>query len=177
MYLKKLGTGDGAWSTRKTVLGSYLNIIYHLLCLPPRQQEKAAAALAAILRKACTTSLRKWSKILWLLHSITPAVAGSREMFTWVQHALKRAAGRHIQLTKDVHKELEVWRELVCTLSIRPTHHRELNPPPPHGLVLPMHRGQEWEGYAETQRANNLFGVPTFTSQPSHAWCLPPTPL
>ena len=38
-----------------------------------------------------------------------------------------------------------------------------------------MHRGQEWEGYAGTQRANNLFDVTPFPSQPMHDWCLPPT--
>ena len=55
--LNKLGQGYGARSTRKTFLGWDLDTIAHLLRLPPRQQEKAAAALAAILRKAHTTSL------------------------------------------------------------------------------------------------------------------------
>ena len=103
IYLKKLGQGDGACSTQNTVLGWDLDTIDHLLCLPPRQQEKVAAALAAILRKARTTSLRKWRKLLGLLRSITPAVDGSRGVFTRVHHALKRAVGRHVQLTTDVH--------------------------------------------------------------------------
>ena len=65
-----------------------------------------------------TTSLLKWRKLLGLLRSITPAVAGSMVMFTQVQHALARAAGRHVYLTADVHNDLEAWRKLVCSLAI-----------------------------------------------------------
>ena len=36
IYLKKLGKGDVAWSTEKTVIGWDLNKISHLLRLPPR---------------------------------------------------------------------------------------------------------------------------------------------
>ena len=55
--LKNMGQVDGSWSTRKTVLGWDLGTISHLLSLPPRRQEKVAAALAAIPRKVHTTSL------------------------------------------------------------------------------------------------------------------------
>ena len=87
-----------------------------------------AVALAGIPRKAVTISLCKWRKLLGLLRSITPAVAGSRSIFTQVQHALKRAAGGHVYLTTDVHDVLKAWRELVCSLAIRPTHIRKLEP-------------------------------------------------
>ena len=63
--------------------------------------------MAAIPRKTYYTSLQKWRMLLGLLRSITPAVAVSRCMFTQVQHALKRATGRHAQITADVHNELE----------------------------------------------------------------------
>ena len=126
--LKKLGKGDEAWSTRKTVLGWDLDTIDHLLCLPPTRKEKVAAALAAIPWESKTTSLRKWHNILGLLRSITPSVNGSRGMFTRVQHDLKRAAGRHVQLTTDVHDKLESWHKLVRSLANRPTHLRELEP-------------------------------------------------
>ena len=79
--LNKPRQGYGAWSTRKTVLGWYLDKISHLLCLPPIRQEKVAATLAAIPRKTRNTSLCKWHKILGLLHSITPTVSRSRGMF------------------------------------------------------------------------------------------------
>ena len=37
IFLKKLGKGDGEWSTWKTVIGWYLYTIARLLCLPPRR--------------------------------------------------------------------------------------------------------------------------------------------
>ena len=73
---------------------------------PPIGKEKVVAALAATHGNTSTTSLRKWSKLLGLLNSITPAVNVSRGMLTRVQHALKRAAGRHVQLTTDVHDDI-----------------------------------------------------------------------
>ena len=94
--LWKLGQVDGAWSTQKTVLGWDLHTIAHLLRLPPTRRDKVAAALAAIPREAQNNSLCKWRKLLGLLRSITPAVNGSRGMFTRLQHALKRASGRHV---------------------------------------------------------------------------------
>ena len=103
-------------------------MISHLLHLPSRQEDKVAATLAGIPRKTRTTSLRKWRKLFGLLRSITPAVAGSRIIFTQVQHALKRAAGRHIYPTTDVHDVLKAWRKLVCSLAIRPTHILKLEP-------------------------------------------------
>ena len=106
IYLKKLWQGDRAWSTRKTVIGWELDTIYHLLCLPPTRRDKVASTLAAIPLEAHTTSLIKWRKLLGIMRSITPAVAGSRGMFTLVQHALKKASGPRVQLTTDVHDEL-----------------------------------------------------------------------
>ena len=124
----KLGQEDGAWSTRNTVLGWDINTIAHLLCLTPRRKEKVEAALAAIPRKAHSTSLRKWRKLLGLLRSITPAVARSRGMFTRVQHALKRVTRRHVQLTAYVQDDMEAWRKLFRSLSSRTTHLHKLQP-------------------------------------------------
>ena len=124
--LKKLEQGDGAWSTQKMVLGWDLESISHLLRLPPRRQEKVAATLVTIPRKARTTSLRKWRKLLGMLQRINLSVDGSRGIFKQLQNALKRAAGRHVQLTTDVHDELEAWRKLVRSLASRTTHLHEL---------------------------------------------------
>ena len=41
--INNLGQEDGAWSTRKTVLGWDLDTISHLLRLPSRWQDKVAA--------------------------------------------------------------------------------------------------------------------------------------
>ena len=126
MSLKNLGQGDGAWYTQKTVLRWGLGTISRLLLLPPRIQDKLAAALASIPRKAHTTSLSKWSNLLGILRSITPSVSGLIGMFTRVQHVLKRAVVKHVQLTTDKHNDLEAWRKIVCSLSNRSSHLHEL---------------------------------------------------
>ena len=43
--------------------------------------------------------------------------------------------GWHVQLTTDVHDELEAWRKLVFSLANRPTHLRELEPFTPLWIV------------------------------------------
>ena len=122
---------------RRSFLGGNWKLLPTCCAPPPRRHEKVEAAFEAIHRKARTTSLRKWCKwckgcmwrnLLGLLHSTTPVIYGSRGMFTRVQHALKRVEGRHVQLTTDVHDELEDWRELICSLGSSPTHLRELEP-------------------------------------------------
>ena len=52
-------------------------------------------------------------------------------MFTCLQHALKKANGRRINLTPPVKEELTVWRHLVASLATRPTHLRKIRPHPP----------------------------------------------
>ena len=77
-----------------------------------------------------TTSLLKWRKLLGLLCSIILAINVSRGMFTRLEHALKRASGRNIQLTTDMHDKIKAWRELVRSLASRPTHLHKLEPVP-----------------------------------------------
>ena len=52
-------------------------------------------------------------------------------MFTRLQHALKSANGRKINLSTPVQEELTVCRHLVASLATRPTHLRENRPHPP----------------------------------------------
>ena len=117
------------------MLGWDLDTIAHLLRLPSTLWGKVVTDLQAIPRKALTTSLHKWCKLLGMLRSITPAVAESRGMFTRAQHSLKQAAGRHFQLTMEVHNNLEAWRELVRSLTNRPTHFHEIEPFAPSWIV------------------------------------------
>ena len=53
--LKKLGKGDGAWSTKKTVLGWNLDNDTQLLRLPPNRQAKVKADLDATPKISHTT--------------------------------------------------------------------------------------------------------------------------
>ena len=52
-------------------------------------------------------------------------------MFTCVQHALTKASSQHVDLTADIHDELDTWRDLVRRLASRTTHLHKLDPSPP----------------------------------------------
>ena len=103
-------------------------MISHLLLIPPKLQEKVVATLASITREAHSNSLCKWRNVMRMLISITPDVSGLRGIFTWVQHALKTATGRHVQFTADVNNDPEAWRKLVRSLARRPTQLLKLQP-------------------------------------------------
>ena len=96
--MKKLRQGDTAWSTKKTVLGWELDTLEHHLRLTPKRKSKVRVALDAIPAAAHQVSLRKWGHLLGLLCSITPAVAGAQGMFTRLQHALRQARSRQVQI-------------------------------------------------------------------------------
>ena len=144
-------------------------MIAHLLCIPPIRQENVAAALEDIPRKAFTTSLRKWCKLLGLLHSITLAVAGLRGMFTLVQHALKIEAGRQVQITTDVHDELEAWHELFHSLAIRATHLCELEPFAPIWNGTTDASGSGMVGICQDPEGQYFVWYSPFTLQPRDA--------
>ena len=123
-----------------------------------------AAALAAIPLEARTTSLfkwRKWRNLLGFLQSITPDVSGSKGMFTRVQHALKKAVGPRVQLTTNVHNDLETWHELVFSLANRPTRLRELEPFSP-----------SWIGTTDASGAG-MGGVCQDPERQYYVWCSP----
>ena len=81
-------------------------------------------------------------------------------MFTRLQHALKTAKGRRINLTTPVHEELTVWRHLVESLATRPRHQREIRPHPP-----------TWIGATDAS-LTNMGGVCRSPNGDWHVWQL-----
>ena len=99
-----------------------LDTISQLLRVLPKRQAKVHTALEATPPQAAhSTLLRKWRKLLGLLWSITSAVAGSWVIFARVQHSLTKTVGRHVHLTVYVHYELDMWHDLVSSLTSSPT--------------------------------------------------------
>ena len=129
--LKKLRKGDAAWSTQKVVLGWAIDTVKQFLTLPADRKTNLLPLLNIISPSASRCSRRRWQKLLGTLCSTVLAIAGAAGMFTCLQHALKTAKGRRINLTTPIHEELTVWRHLVASLSTRPTHLREIRPHPP----------------------------------------------
>ena len=122
--LKNLRKGDAAWSTQKVVLGWAIDTVKQLLTLPDDRKTNLLALLDTILPSASRCSRRRWHKLLETLRSTVPAISGAAGMFTRLQHALKTAKGRRINLPTPVHEELTVWRHLVTSLATTPTHLR-----------------------------------------------------
>ena len=128
--LKKLCKGDAAWSTQKVVLGWAINTVKHVLTLLADRKTNILALLDIIPPSASRCSQQRWHKLLGTLSSTVPAIAGAAGMFTRLQHALKTAKGRRINLTTPFHEELTVWCHLVAYLATRPTQLREIRPHP-----------------------------------------------
>ena len=126
--LKKLRKGDTAWSTQKVVLRWTIDTVKQVLTLPDDRNTNLLAMLDTTTPIARRCSRRRWHKLLGTLRSTVPAIAGAAGMFTRLQNALKTAKGRRINLTTPVHKELNVWRQLVASLATRPTHLRKIRP-------------------------------------------------
>ena len=128
--LKKLCKGDAAWSTKKVILGWAIDTAKQVLTLPDDRKSSLLALLDTAPPSASRYSRRRWHKLLGTLWSTVPAITGVAGIFTRLQHALKTAKGRRINLTTPVHEELTVWRHLVASLATRPTHRREIRPHP-----------------------------------------------
>ena len=99
--LKKLRKDNAAWSKH--------NILSLLETIPT---------------SASRCSWRRWHKLLGTLCSTVPAIPGAAGMLTRLQHALRTARGRWINLSTPVHVELTVWHHLFASLANRPTHLR-----------------------------------------------------
>ena len=120
--LKKLRKGDAAWSTKKVILGWAIDTEKQVLTLPEDRKASLLALLDTVSPSASRCSQRRWHKLLGTLRSTVPTIAGAAGMFTCLQHALKKANGRRINLTPPVKEELTVWCRLVASLATRPTH-------------------------------------------------------
>ena len=131
IYFKKLCKGDTAWSTQKDVLGWAIDTVKQVLTLPEYCKRNILSLLDTIPPSASRCSRRRCHKILGTLRSTVPDIAGAAGMFTRLQYALRMAKGRRINLSTPVYAELTLWRHLVASLAIRPTHLREIRTHPP----------------------------------------------
>ncbi|MGH7974697.1 MAG: hypothetical protein ACREBR_04165 [bacterium] len=128
--LKKLSQGDGAWTTRKIMLGWLLDTVQGTITLPPHRVDRLHAILDSVRPGQKRTSRRKWQQLLGELRSMVLAIPGGRGLFSHLQSAL-RSTGR-IRLSTPLHDELRDWRWLIGDLAGRPTRIAETIPSHPH---------------------------------------------
>jgi len=84
---KKLATGDGQWSTQRTVLGWLLDTKARTITLPAHRAACLHDILAAVPRECSRISTRHWHQLLGELRSMTLALPGSRGLFSTLQEA------------------------------------------------------------------------------------------
>jgi hypothetical protein len=125
---KKLAQGDGAWETRKLVLGWIIDTVAMTIELPPHRRDRLQALLASIDPSQKRLSVRKWQQIIGELRSMAIAIPGSRGLFSWLQETLKHQSDKRIRLTRQIHDSLDNFRALDRDILSRPTRLFELVP-------------------------------------------------
>ena len=94
--MKKLLKGDGAWETRKLILGWIVNTIRQTIELPPHRK-LALAEIFSDLATAKRVSQHKWQSYLGKLRFVSVAIPGSAGLFSALQLALNQANGNRVR--------------------------------------------------------------------------------
>jgi hypothetical protein len=129
---KKLAKGDGAWATRKVMLGWVLDTVRRTIELPPHRLERLFELLESIPTHQRRTSRRKWQQLLGEVRSMILAIPGGRGLLsqlqavlTWPAEGLPRPSDR-LTLSPAVHDQLADLLWLARDLGGRPTRWGEL---------------------------------------------------
>ena len=132
--IKKLLQGDGAWRTRKILLGWLIDTIHGTIELPPHRIERLNEILASISPAQKVVSLQHWHKMLGELRSMALAIPGARGLFSLLQEAFRHVDKDRprIRLSQNVHHILDDFRWMAADIAARPTRIAELIPGPPH---------------------------------------------
>jgi hypothetical protein len=161
----KLAAGDGAWSTRKIVLGWDLNTAAGTIGLPSHKASRLLDLLSHF-ANLHRTSRRKWQSLLGELRHMATAIQGAKYLFSILQHVLvDQPQGTRLRLSPLVRHSLQDWSTLASSLHNTPTLITTLVPRAPH-----------YVGAVDASRAGiGSFWIPT-TYSPDHpplAFCIP----
>jgi hypothetical protein len=129
--VKKMLQGDAAWATHKRILGWDVDTVHETLHLPPHRLERLYALLDRISPPHKRVSIRVWHQLLGELRSMSPALPGSRGLFSILQHSLRHATQHRVRVTPHVWDMAADFRAIADSLHRRPTRLRELVPTTP----------------------------------------------
>jgi hypothetical protein len=109
--IKRLKQGDGAWETKKVILGWLVNTIDMTLTLPTHRVQRLHDILASIHPDQKRIAVTSWQKVMGELRSMVLAIPGGSGLFSTLQEAFRypACAGR-LKLNKNVHAFLEDFR-------------------------------------------------------------------
>jgi hypothetical protein len=116
----KLASGDGAWSTKKQVLGWNLDTAAGTLNLP---DHKAATFLELIQHflPLHRTSRKKWYSLLGHLRHVSMAIKGAQYLFSILQSVLvDQPASARVRISPLVRHALQDWLQLATSLHQTP---------------------------------------------------------
>jgi hypothetical protein len=124
--VKKLLKGDGAWRTRKTILGWVVDSVCHTIELPPGRLLRLQAILDELPETKTRIATKQWEQLLGKLCSMVLAVPGLRGLFSLLQETLCHKERQRIRITPHMHDFLNDIRWIVADLHARPTCLREI---------------------------------------------------
>ncbi|KAI2494663.1 adenylate kinase [Fragilaria crotonensis] len=129
--IKKMQQGDACWLPYKRMLGWDIDTRALTLNLPPHRIERLRDVLEWLRPPRKRLSRAKWHRMLGELRSMSPALPGTRGLFSTLQDALSRGDHSRVRLTQHVYDTADDFTTLVDSLAERPTRLTELVPTAP----------------------------------------------
>ena len=129
--VKKLLKADAYWSTTKRTLGWDLDTVESTLRLPPHRIDRLREVLSWLKPPRKRIPTRQWQQILGKLRSMSPALPGTRGLFSALQDALSKGDRARVRLNRHIYVVAADFTALVDAVATRPTRMQELVPPTP----------------------------------------------
>lgn len=130
MSVKKFKKGDGAWATRKIVLGWLLDTVARTLCLPAHRYDRLRELFDG-LRGKTRVAVREWHRVLGELRSMVRGIPGGQGLFSTLQHGLRHAEKNRLRIDSGMRDQLTDFETIAEALHHRPTRFAELVPDTP----------------------------------------------
>ncbi len=90
--------GDAFWAPQKRMLGWDIDSETMTLNLPPRRIERLRSVLKWLQPPRKRLATRKWHQLLGELRSMSPALPGTRGLFSFLQEALSKGDSHRVRL-------------------------------------------------------------------------------
>lgn len=110
--VKKMLNGDAHWSTWKRILGWDINTVSETLHLPPHRLLRLQEVLSWLSPPRKRLPRKQWHQLLGELRSMTPALPGTRGLFSVLQHALSNGDRHRIRLNHHIYDLAADFRAL-----------------------------------------------------------------
>ena len=118
---KKMLKGDASWATHKRILGWDIDSEALTLHLPPHRHARLREILSWLLPPHKRLAVSKWHQVLGELRSMSPALPGSRGLFSFLQAALQHTERNRVRVTRQINDLARDFLSLLESIHTRPT--------------------------------------------------------